>query len=319
MKTLQGISSLSVVALSLVSCTSHSNVSKAPTPKPSVETASVAPKPSTSSSPANVLPKGLIAPTDPLRLPISKGRVDPFGSVAVTPIKQLVPGQTTHQNQTQPDKSRQNNSQTNKPQQNKSQQNNSQTNKPQQNKSQQNNSQTNKPQQNKSQQNNSQTNKPQQNKSQQNNSQTNKPQQNKSQQNNSQTNKPQQNKPQQNKSQPDQSQPNKPQPNNFQPDTLQLDKSQQNPTLKQPSTEVARAVEVSGVTNIGGTVRAIVKEPNETITRSVSEGDYLAKGAVLVKRIQIDSDQEPSVILEQNGVEVIKPVKSTNSPIASLQ
>ncbi len=304
MKTLQGISGLSVVALLLVSCTSHSNVSKAPTPKPSVETASVAPKPSTSSSPANVLPKGLIPPTDPLRLPISKGRVDPFGSVAVAPIKQLVPGQTTQQNQAQPDKSRQNNSQTNKPQQNKSQQNNSQTNKPQQNKSQQNNSQTNKPQQNKSQQNNSQTNKPQQNKSQQ---------------NNSQTNKPQQNKPQQNKSQPDQSQPNKPQPNNFQPDTLQLDKSQQNPTLKQPSTEVARAVEVSGVTNIGGTVRAIVKEPNETITRSVSEGDYLAKGSVLVKRIQIDNDQEPSVILEQNGVEVIKPVKSTNSPIASLQ
>ncbi len=274
MKTLQGISSLSVVALSLVSCTSHSNVSKAPTPKPSVETASVAPKPSTSSSPANVLPKGLIAPTDPLRLPISKGRVDPFGSVAVTPIKQLVPGQTTHQNQTQPDKSRQNNSQTNKPQQNKSQQNNSQTNKPQPDKAQQ---------------------------------------------NNSQTNKPQQNKPQQNKSQPDRSQLDKPQPNNFQPDRSQLDKSQQNQTIKQPSTEVARAVEVSGVTNIGGTVRAIVKEPNETITRSVSEGDYLAKGAVLVKRIQIDSDQEPSVILEQNGVEVIKPVKSTNSPIASLQ
>ncbi len=289
MKTLQGISSLSVVALLLVSCTNHSNVSKAPTPKPSVETASVAPKPSTPSSPANVLPKGLIPPTDPMTLPISKGRVDPFGSVAVTPIKQLVPGQTTQQNQTQPDKSRQNNSQTNKPQQNKSQQNNSQTNKPQQNKSQQNNSQTNKPQQNKSQQ------------------------------NNSQTNKPQQNKPQQNKSQPDQSQPNKPQPNNFQPDTLQLDKSQQNQTLKQPSTEVARAVEVSGVTNIGGTVRAIVKEPNEAISRSVSEGDYLAKGSVLVKRIQIDSDQEPSVILEQNGVEVIKPVKSTNSPIASLQ
>jgi hypothetical protein len=284
MKTLQGISGLSVVALLLVSCTSHSNVSKAPTPKPSVETASVAPKPSTPSSPANVVPKGLIPPTDPMTLPISKGRVDPFGSVAVAPIKQLVPGQTTQQNQTQPDKSRQNNSQTNKPQQNKSQQNNSQTNKPQQNKSQQNNSQTNKPQQN-----------------------------------NSQTNKPQQNKPQQNKSQPDRSQLDKPQPNNFQPDRSQLDKSQQNQTIKQPSTEVARAVEVSGVTNIGGTVRAIVKEPNETITRSVSEGDYLAKGSVLVKRIQIDNDQEPSVILEQNGVEVIKPVKSTNSPIASLQ
>jgi hypothetical protein len=274
MKTLQGISGLSVVALLLVSCTSHSNVSKAPTPKPSVETASVAPKPSTPSSPANVVPKGLIPPTDPMTLPISKGRIDPFGSVAVAPIKQLVPGQTTHQNQTQPDKSRQNNSQTNKPQQNKSQQNNSQTNKPQPDKAQQ---------------------------------------------NNSQTNKPQQNKPQQNKSQPDRSQLDKPQPNNFQPDRSQLDKSQQNQTIKQPSTEVARAVEVSGVTNIGGTVRAIVKEPNETITRSVSEGDYLAKGSVLVKRIQIDNDQEPSVILEQNGVEVIKPVKSTNSPIASLQ
>ncbi|MBD0345960.1 MAG: hypothetical protein ICV63_14285, partial [Coleofasciculus sp. Co-bin14] len=108
-------------------------------------------------------------------------------------------------------------------------------------------------------------------------------------------------------------------PNNFQPDRSQLDKPQQSPAIKQPSTEVARAVDVSGVTNIGGTVRAIVKEPNETISRSVSEGDYLAKGSVLVKRIQIDGAQEPSVILEQNGVEVIKSIKSTNGPIASLQ
>jgi hypothetical protein len=51
----------------------------------------------------------------------------------------------------------------------------------------------------------------------------------------------------------------------------------------------------------------------------IISGNRIAKGSVLVKRIQIDSDQEPSVILEQNGVEVIKPVKSTNSPIASLQ
>jgi Tfp pilus assembly protein PilP len=78
-------------------------------------------------------------------------------------------------------------------------------------------------------------------------------------------------------------------------------------------------VEVNGVMQVEGKVSAIVKEPNEQISRSVSEGDYLSKGAVLVKRIELSNNEEPLVILEQNGVEVIKSVSSNNGSVASIQ
>ncbi|MFB8789690.1 MAG: hypothetical protein U7123_12730 [Potamolinea sp.] len=84
-----------------------------------------------------------------------------------------------------------------------------------------------------------------------------------------------------------------------------------------PSTELAKAVQVSGVMDVGGTVTAIVKESKENTSRSVSEGDYISNGAVRVKRIQLSSNNQPLVILEQNGVEVIKPISNGNGPVAS--
>jgi hypothetical protein len=76
---------------------------------------------------------------------------------------------------------------------------------------------------------------------------------------------------------------------------------------------LARAVEVTGVVQIGGTVYAIVNAPNEPSSRYVQVGQRLAEGQVLVRRIDAAGDQ-PVVVLEQFGVEVVKAIGSANSP-----
>jgi hypothetical protein len=71
-------------------------------------------------------------------------------------------------------------------------------------------------------------------------------------------------------------------------------------------TSLAHSIEVSGVIEAGGTVSAIVQVPGEPTSRYVNAGDYLAGGSVLVKRIDVAG--EPIVILEQDGIEVIRSV-----------
>ncbi|MDV3347533.1 hypothetical protein D0962_05385 [Leptolyngbyaceae cyanobacterium CCMR0082] len=79
------------------------------------------------------------------------------------------------------------------------------------------------------------------------------------------------------------------------------------PEIPQPTT--ARAVRVSGVIQIGGSPYAIVKAPNE-IERYVRQGERIAGGSVVVKRIDTGS-AEPRVILVENGIEVERFVTST--------
>ena len=244
MKKLQGISGLSLVALLLVSCTSKTNVSTAPKQEPSVEPVSVAPNPVMPSPIQESAPKGLIPSTNPTTLPIAKGRIDPFSSVTVAPVKLSIPAETTQRSKTESNKTQ---SDTNQP------------------------------------------------------------------------NKTQPNKPQPNKTQPDKPQSTKPQPDKTQPDKTQSSKPQPDKAQPLPSTDLARAVEVKGVMQVGERLAAIVQESDEKISRSVSAGEYLSNGAVLVKRIHLGSNKEPLVILEQNGVEVIKAVTSNNSPVASRQ
>jgi hypothetical protein len=74
-------------------------------------------------------------------------------------------------------------------------------------------------------------------------------------------------------------------------------------------TSLAQSIEVSGVIEAGGTVSAIVRVPGEPTSRYVNAGDYLAGGSVLVKRIDVAG--EPVVILEQDGIEVIRSVGSS--------
>ncbi|MEO8891979.1 MAG: hypothetical protein ABI417_10675 [Coleofasciculaceae cyanobacterium] len=227
MKMLQGISGLSFVALLLVGCGGNQDLDKAPAPKPSINKVSQPPIP-TKPIPAASVTKGLTLSTEPTKIPIAKGRVDPFGAIAVAPIK--ITQQQTQQAKTQQPKPQQQ-TQPTKPQQQ------------------------------------------------------------------AQQSKPQSKKIISNVSKP--SSPIKPIPS-------------QNLSLPlppaPPSVEIAQAVQVKGVVELGGKVSAIVKESEQSDSRSVSAGDYVAQGKVLVKRIEFNGNREPMVILEQNGVEVLKQV-----------
>jgi hypothetical protein len=75
-----------------------------------------------------------------------------------------------------------------------------------------------------------------------------------------------------------------------------------------PSGNLANQIAVSGVIQIGGQTSAIIEVPNEATSRYVNVGDNLANGAVEVKRIEVGANQEPVVVLEQDGVEVYRPV-----------
>ena len=299
MKKLQWITGFSLLALLLVSCTSNRKVSTAPTPKPSVASAPATLNPQTSDKSQQVAQvPDLIESTDPATLPISPGRPDPFQTVTPPPIKLPVPQDKIQPNKTQPDKSQR------KTQPDKSQPNTVQTSKAQSTKTQPNTTQTSKAQSTKTQPNTAPTSKAQSTKTQLDKIQTNNAPSNKTQPNTTQTNKIQPNTTQTNKTQPDKTQTNKTQPEKIQ---------------TEPSIELAKAVEVNGVMQVGGKLSAIVRTPDEKTSRYVSAGEYISNGAVLVKRIELGVNREPMVTLEQNGVEVIKQVGSTNGPVASLQ
>lgn len=74
------------------------------------------------------------------------------------------------------------------------------------------------------------------------------------------------------------------------------------PPLPQP--DLAKGVQVSGFVVLNGVPRAIVKAPNERVSRSVVAGDLLANGQVQVKGIDFSNPNEPVLILEEAGTEV---------------
>ena len=76
---------------------------------------------------------------------------------------------------------------------------------------------------------------------------------------------------------------------------------------KLPEPTLAREIEVTGVAELGGVPMAIVKVPNEP-SRYVREGQRLANGQVLVKRIEMNRGPNPVVVLEQYGIEVARGV-----------
>ncbi|MBH8576416.1 hypothetical protein I8752_26190 [Nostocaceae cyanobacterium CENA369] len=71
--------------------------------------------------------------------------------------------------------------------------------------------------------------------------------------------------------------------------------------------ELAKAVVVTGVVQIGKEPQAIIKVPNEQTSRYVQAGQRLANG-VLIKRIEMNEGSNPVVILEQYGIEVARMV-----------
>jgi hypothetical protein len=80
-----------------------------------------------------------------------------------------------------------------------------------------------------------------------------------------------------------------------------------NPVEPSPSS-LAEAVEVRGVEQLGEQWQAIVKEPQERSSRVVRVGDVLAGGQVRVRKIELNANGTPSVVLEQNGIQVIRTI-----------
>ncbi|WP_156915168.1 hypothetical protein [Rubidibacter lacunae] len=64
---------------------------------------------------------------------------------------------------------------------------------------------------------------------------------------------------------------------------------------------------------------AILLAPGENSSRYVFEGQYVADGRVLVKRIDMNREPEPVVVLEEIGMEVVKPLNQQEpiTPIAT--
>ena len=79
------------------------------------------------------------------------------------------------------------------------------------------------------------------------------------------------------------------------------------PTIEEelPVAELAENVLITGLIELGDHIKLIVQAPEETSTRYVEVGQYLSNGQILVKRIE-PGFSSPTVILEENGIEVEK-------------
>ena len=82
-----------------------------------------------------------------------------------------------------------------------------------------------------------------------------------------------------------------------------------------PQPDMARAVVVTGIVQVGSAPQAIIKVPNEPTSRYVQAGQRLANG-VLVKRIEMNDGSDPIVILEQYGIEVARMVGEGSRNVA---
>ncbi|NJK35814.1 MAG: hypothetical protein HC919_13240 [Oscillatoriales cyanobacterium SM2_2_1] len=81
-----------------------------------------------------------------------------------------------------------------------------------------------------------------------------------------------------------------------------------------PQTPEANAVMVTGIAQLGSITFAIIMAPGETAPRYVRSGEVIANSRVTVRRINASSTP-PTVILEQNGVEVVRTVGA--EPVAA--
>jgi hypothetical protein len=83
-----------------------------------------------------------------------------------------------------------------------------------------------------------------------------------------------------------------------------------------PQPDLARAVKVTGVVQVGNQLYAIVDAPNEPSSRYVQVGQRLSNGQILVRRIDM-TGAEPRVVLEQYGIEVVRAVGEGGTPAAA--
>jgi hypothetical protein len=74
-----------------------------------------------------------------------------------------------------------------------------------------------------------------------------------------------------------------------------------------PDTKAAEGTKVTGTVEVSGTIYAIISAFGEPTSRYVRAGQMISNGKVLVKRIDTNAEP-PIVVLQQNGVEVLRPV-----------
>ena len=74
-----------------------------------------------------------------------------------------------------------------------------------------------------------------------------------------------------------------------------------------PDTRAAEGTRVTGTVEVSGTIYAIINAFGEPTSRYVRAGQLISNGKVLVKRIDTNAEP-PIVVLQQNGVEVLRPV-----------
>ena len=70
-----------------------------------------------------------------------------------------------------------------------------------------------------------------------------------------------------------------------------------------PKAPEPAGVKVSGILVVGGEPRAIVQAPDEPTSRTVSIGDSLSGGKLMVKNIDTSNRAEPTVIFQQGDIE----------------
>ncbi|MCY7333082.1 MAG: hypothetical protein LH649_10590 [Pseudanabaena sp. CAN_BIN31] len=74
-----------------------------------------------------------------------------------------------------------------------------------------------------------------------------------------------------------------------------------------PDIKAAEGTKVTGTVEIAGMMFAIIQAFEEPTSRYVRVGQMISNGKVLVKRIDTNAEP-PIVVLQQNGVEVLRPV-----------
>ena len=84
-------------------------------------------------------------------------------------------------------------------------------------------------------------------------------------------------------------------------DTLETPEKTTSPT------ELAENVLITGLVELGDRIKLIIQAPGEATSRYVDIGQTIANGKVLIKRIET-SFPTPTVILEQDGIEIAKTV-----------
>ncbi len=68
--------------------------------------------------------------------------------------------------------------------------------------------------------------------------------------------------------------------------------------------EQANAIEISGVIEAAGITQVIVKLPSESFSRYIEVGGRVADGKVLIKRVEGQQGFSPTIVLEEVGIEV---------------